>query len=192
MKAFVLSESENYWSGFLLDKDCDSDIVRAFFPGTITEKKDDAETTIEAREECKTIVTSNERDFIRCIKEAQKREIGPKCEDCWGLVVLPNKDLQRKNALGKANRELTFDGETVSLDPSIGNWSFSCRSHYWIVRNQVRWTRPWSEKQIERGRKRDRAAKESFFIGKAAGHKDERTPASSAPKRDTEEEPRST
>ena len=103
MKAFVLSESENYWSGFLLDKDCDSDIVRAFFPGTITEKKGDADTTVEAREECKTIVTSNEKDFIRCIKEAQKREIGPRCEDCWGLVVLPNKDLRRKNALEKAN-----------------------------------------------------------------------------------------
>jgi hypothetical protein len=103
MKAFVLSESENYWSGFLLERDCDSDIVRAFFPGTITEKKDDADTTVEAREKCKTIVASNEKDFIRCIREAQKREIGPRCEDCWGLVVLPNKDLQRKNALEKAN-----------------------------------------------------------------------------------------
>ena len=115
MKAFVLSESENYWSGFLLDKDCDSDIVRAFFPGTITEKKDDADTTVEARERCKTIVTSNEKDFIRCIKEAQKRDIGPRCEDCWGLVVLPNKDLQRKNALEKANIKngLTFSGRVM-------------------------------------------------------------------------------
>lgn len=105
------------------------------------------------------------------------------CCGCGREVITP---------LSPTDWELTFDGETVSLDPSIGNWSFSCRSHYWIVRNQVRWARPWSEKQIERGRKRDRAAKESFFIGKAAGHKDERTPASSAPKRDTEEEPRST
>jgi hypothetical protein len=30
--------------------------------------------------------------------------------------------------------ELTFDGETVSLWPSIGNWNFRCRSHY-IIRN---------------------------------------------------------
>ena len=27
---------------------------------------------------------------------------------------------------------LIFDGETISLTPSIGNWSFPCRSHYWI------------------------------------------------------------
>ena len=31
--------------------------------------------------------------------------------------------------------KLTFDGEHVSLQPSIGNWSFACRSHYWITDN---------------------------------------------------------
>ena len=25
---------------------------------------------------------------------------------------------------------LTFDGKTISLNPSIGNWSFPCQSHY--------------------------------------------------------------
>ena len=28
-------------------------------------------------------------------------------------------------------------GERVSLYPSIGNWKFACRSHYWIRLNQV-------------------------------------------------------
>jgi hypothetical protein len=32
---------------------------------------------------------------------------------------------------------LMFDGETVSLDPSVGNWGFKCRSHYWVRRNKV-------------------------------------------------------
>lgn len=27
---------------------------------------------------------------------------------------------------------LTYDGEAISLSPSIGNWSFPCKSHYWI------------------------------------------------------------
>jgi hypothetical protein len=44
---------------------------------------------------------------------------------------------------------LTFDGETVSLWPSIGNWSFDCQSHYWIERNQVRWSRRFSQREIE-------------------------------------------
>lgn len=33
--------------------------------------------------------------------------------------------------------KITFDGDTVSLTPSIGNWNLSCRSHYWIERNKV-------------------------------------------------------
>ena len=34
---------------------------------------------------------------------------------------------------------LTWDGETVSLSPSIGNWGFSCKSHYWIRENMIIW-----------------------------------------------------
>ena len=34
---------------------------------------------------------------------------------------------------------LTYDGESISLSPSIGNWRLPCRSHYWIVRNRVQW-----------------------------------------------------
>jgi hypothetical protein len=33
--------------------------------------------------------------------------------------------------------KLIFDGKTVSLYPSIGNWRFPCRSHYWIENNQI-------------------------------------------------------
>jgi hypothetical protein len=32
---------------------------------------------------------------------------------------------------------MTFDGESVSLDPSVGNWNQKCRSHYVIRRNRV-------------------------------------------------------
>lgn len=63
---------------------------------------------------------------------------------------------------------LVFDGETVSLHPSIGNWELPCRSHYVIKRNRVVEARPWTKKQIARGRKRDRRAKAAFF-GTAEG-----------------------
>jgi hypothetical protein len=33
--------------------------------------------------------------------------------------------------------QLIFNGETVSLYPSIGNWNFQCRSHYWIDQNRA-------------------------------------------------------
>lgn len=55
--------------------------------------------------------------------------------------------------------EMTFDGETISLAPSIGNWNFECQSHYWIRRGRVRWARRWTREEIDRGRALDRETK---------------------------------
>lgn len=54
---------------------------------------------------------------------------------------------------------LSFDGESISISPSVGNWSFPCQSHYWIRRGQVFWARPWSGEKIERNRQKDRIRK---------------------------------
>ena len=35
---------------------------------------------------------------------------------------------------------LTFNGATISLSPSIGNWNFDCKSHYWIKKNKILWS----------------------------------------------------
>ena len=50
---------------------------------------------------------------------------------------------------------LTFDGKTVSLYPSIGNWSFDCESHYFIVNSQIKSARRWSKQEIETNRRKD-------------------------------------
>lgn len=76
------------------------------------------------------------------------------CCGCGNEVVTP---------LSPTDWQLTFDGETVSLHPSIGNWSFACQSHYWIRRNQVRWAERWSPTQIAAGRSRDRLDKAEQF-----------------------------
>lgn len=34
---------------------------------------------------------------------------------------------------------LTFDGATITLHGSIGNWRFPCRSHYWVRAGRVVW-----------------------------------------------------
>ena len=47
---------------------------------------------------------------------------------------------------------LSYDGAAVSLSPSIGNWSFECRSHYFITNNRVRWAATWSDDQITKAR----------------------------------------
>jgi len=76
------------------------------------------------------------------------------CCGCGNEVVTP---------LSPTNWKLTFDGETISLNPSIGNWGFQCRSHYWIKDSRVKWAARWSQEEIETGRPRDRSAKERYF-----------------------------
>jgi Family of unknown function (DUF6527) len=66
--------------------------------------------------------------------------------------------------LSPTDWELTFNGETVSLSPSIGNWSYPCESHYWIRRNRVHWARRMSPREIAKVRERDRREKQA--VGK--------------------------
>lgn len=40
---------------------------------------------------------------------------------------------------------LIFDGENISIEPSIGNWNLKCRSHYWITKSCVRWAESWAD-----------------------------------------------
>ncbi|WP_414695066.1 DUF6527 family protein [Paraburkholderia sp.] len=44
---------------------------------------------------------------------------------------------------------LTFDGEHISLWPSVGSWNLPCQSHYVIRKNRVITAAPWSQKQID-------------------------------------------
>jgi hypothetical protein len=65
--------------------------------------------------------------------------------------------------LSPTDWQLAFDGVSISLTPSIGNWNFPCRSHYWIRHNNIVWARAWSQQEIEDGRAHDRRAKEDQF-----------------------------
>ncbi len=65
--------------------------------------------------------------------------------------------------LSPTDWKLTFDGKTISLNPSIGNWNFPCRSHYWITKNEVEHSYAWSDKEISNGRKKDKKRKRKYF-----------------------------
>ena len=56
------------------------------------------------------------------------------CCGCGNQVVTP---------LDPEEWYLTFNGKSVSLHPSIGNWGLQCQSHYLIRRNQVVWLPGW-------------------------------------------------
>jgi uncharacterized protein DUF6527 len=62
--------------------------------------------------------------------------------------------------LSPSDWRLVFDGETVTLWPSIGNWSFACRSHYVVRRNRIRWAEDWPESKVKANRIRQRRDKQ--------------------------------
>lgn len=78
---------------------------------------------------------------------------------CGSTVVTP---------IRPAKWKLTFDGDTVSLSPSIGNWQKACRSHYWIRNDKIVWARAWSDKEIEAGRERDARDQRRYYQLQAA------------------------
>jgi hypothetical protein len=93
------------------------------------------------------------------------------CCGCGNEVITP---------LSRTDWELTFDGESISLDPSVGNWSFPCQSHYWIKRNRIEWAPRWSRKQIEASRLHDRLVKQRYFDKVETPPIDDDTTASAA------------
>jgi hypothetical protein len=59
--------------------------------------------------------------------------------------------------------KLTYNGESVWLHPSIGNWGFDCQSHYLVKGNRVVWANRWSQEEIAAGRAHDRVRKNEKY-----------------------------
>lgn len=76
------------------------------------------------------------------------------CCGCGLEVVTP---------LNSAKWSVKDHGDSVSLFPSIGNWSFPCKSHYWIDHGRVKWAGTMANRQIARVRKSDRLAVEQMM-----------------------------
>jgi hypothetical protein len=76
------------------------------------------------------------------------------CCGCRRKIVTP---------LAPTAWKLTFDGVSVTLYPSIGNWNLPCRSHYWIDQNRINWAGQWTASQIEVGREAEVRARERFY-----------------------------
>ena len=65
--------------------------------------------------------------------------------------------------LSPTDWKLIFNGKSVSLNPSIGNWQFPCGSHYWITKSKVIWSHNWTMEEVYQNRKEDKARKKLFF-----------------------------
>jgi hypothetical protein len=90
------------------------------------------------------------------------------CCGCGEKVVTP---------LSPTDWSLSFDGKTVSLRPSIGNWNFPCQSHYWIRDSEVIPAARWTREQIEAGRSQNRRRKDAYYEDDKAVLEAQQTPA---------------
>jgi len=83
------------------------------------------------------------------------KAVGHKCPcGCGNLVFTP---------ISPVDWQFFYDGEGVTLEPSIGNWSFDCKSHYWIRRNRVIKARKWNKNEIDKAVELDNKKKKKWF-----------------------------
>lgn len=73
---------------------------------------------------------------------------------CGNKVVTP---------ISPTGWQLEFDGKSISLSPSIGNWNFDCQSHYWIKKNEIQHAKKWDQDEIQEGRNTDLKMKDDFY-----------------------------
>lgn len=76
------------------------------------------------------------------------------CCGCGKEVVTP---------LSRTGWRLIISGKSVSLYPSVGNWSSPCQSHYWIWNNKAVWAPTWSEDRIAHGRQMEERVKAKYY-----------------------------
>jgi hypothetical protein len=96
------------------------------------------------------------------------------CCGCGREVVTP---------FSPAQWRITYDGESVSLHPSIGSWLLPCRSHYVIQGGRVIEAGQWDDEQVATGQARDRHARTAYYASKAAPIQHTPTPTKQPPRK---------
>lgn len=66
--------------------------------------------------------------------------------------------------LSPTDWQLIFDGETVSLYPSVGSWNLPCQSHYTLRRGKAVGMPRWSSRTIEEGWRKGRVDKDVYSV----------------------------
>lgn len=93
-------------------------------------------------------------DGVLYVSERYGTAIHRCCCGCGEEVVTP---------LSPAEWSVKRSGSSVSLTPSIGNWSFACRSHYWIRGNRVFAAASMTDRQIAAVKRRDMVDKAAYI-----------------------------
>lgn len=73
---------------------------------------------------------------------------------CGGRVITPLSPTQWK---------LVYNGEAVTLYPSIGNYAFACQSHYFLTNGTIIWV---GECDAEKGKRKKKGLLAKLFNSK--------------------------
>lgn len=57
----------------------------------------------------------------------------------------------------------TYDGETISLHPSVGVWGAKCKTHYWIKRNHIERSRTYTNREIKKVRTQESIENQEYY-----------------------------
>jgi len=173
-KASILSEDEHLWCGFIIDLDV-TETLPLFRRAHITAYPTDPETVHESWLENRTVVTNNEKDFIRYSLEHSKRDSGPVCQDCWGLLIVPADAITRGRVIVKAKNGVTIAGRLVpwrvigyanlcvTLHTDGGVSVRRLRRCAWCERNAPIEEQWYKDLPVIEGKKKDRNAKFKNF-----------------------------
>ena len=101
-----------------------------------------------------TKIPNNLEDNILYISLIYNTVIHNCCCGCGEEVVTP---------LSPSDWSIIYNGAFVSLHPSIGNWSFNCKSHYWIRSSNIIWAKKSSKRKIKKERLRNILMKKKYF-----------------------------
>lgn len=83
------------------------------------------------------------------------RTASHKCACGCGMIVVTPLKSDKWRLVDKKGQ--------VSMRPSIGNWSFPCKSHYWIRDNSIDWSYRFSPEMIEANRRADAMVTERYL-----------------------------
>ena len=86
-------------------------------------------------------VTTFDLELLHRVPEVPQSGILYACLDCNVVVHLCACGCGEKVVLQIDPNfwKVDYDGESLSLHPSIGNFQYPCKSHYWIRKNKVIW-----------------------------------------------------
>lgn len=65
--------------------------------------------------------------------------------------------------LSPTDWKLTYNGAEVTLSPSVGNWSFPCRSHYLVRSGRIEWAESWDDEEVGAGRAREARRTRAYY-----------------------------